>query len=529
MSNSQISQPLSHDQTAFDLSPSIVSRGTSWIKYLELTFILILFIVLFRDTIFPTISSWSKKENLYSVLIVLLSFYMIWRKKQFLTNAQVESSPFLGSIITAFSCFLLIIGKLSATLIIQQISIIGVLLGITLLLLGNSYFSILLLPLTYLILAFPLFDQILNHWSFSFQLLAATLASAFLKIAGMTLYQHGQYIELPHITLEVGRMCNGINHMLALFSLSIPLASVTQETRLRKFALILFALFFAVFANGFRIAFIGIWTKYQPNAEIHGPLGTLYASSFFLVALFFLFCLAIFTGKRYIKQTFSKQPADISTINFKEKLLHISPKAIFITLFLFFITASYTYFSRPVPYYPSVNLQKLSLSVPGWSEHDTEVFNLPFENDMKGIELRRVYQNNLGNKLGLYVKYFPAQTQDAEIINHRYDWLHNNSKIIPVEIDQSHMIPVKQTRFRSGDKIYIAYFWYGLTTGIYTDRLKVKLANILSTAIFRKNNGYIAILFAESGNTAYNNNFKNSIGPFMQVAYPQFSHIFGNL
>ena len=81
----------------------------------------------------------------------------------------------------------------------------------------------------------------MDGFSIYFQLAASWIAYNLLHLTGITALRSAQFIELPNITLEVARACNGINHIMALVSLSIPLAFWSRHTWQKKIILIISA------------------------------------------------------------------------------------------------------------------------------------------------------------------------------------------------------------------------------------------------------------------------------------------------
>jgi len=113
----------------------------------------------------------------------------------------------------------------------------------------------------------------------------------------VVLTQH--FLELPHIQLDVVRECSGINHIIALMSLAIPLAYFSDIPRIVRPLLVAFSFFLGIFLNGLRVAMIGLWSV--NHKDLHGPVSTLFTSSIFfagLVVLLLITCLPLSRGRR---------------------------------------------------------------------------------------------------------------------------------------------------------------------------------------------------------------------------------------
>lgn len=203
----------------------------------------------------------------------------------------------MGSLVVIIGCLILLAGKWSATLLIEKVSLVATFLGLTWLLLGTRYLKILWLPISYLLFMFPLFEKSLGTLSIYFQLLTAWIALAFLKLTGMPVVLSDTYIELPHITLEIGRACSGISQIFALVALAVFVAYVTEGTRRRGVFLALSAFAIGVVLNGFRVALIAFWTGIRGEGFEHGPFDIFYVSFVFIGGVSILLLLSAMKGK----------------------------------------------------------------------------------------------------------------------------------------------------------------------------------------------------------------------------------------
>lgn len=255
--------------------------------------------VLYFDTFVRFVKNLFTYENSHGLLILGVSLYLIWEKRDLLRRLPVQPNLIFGSLLTVFGCFIFLSGKLSGTQLLQQISLVVTLLGAIWLVLGDRFFRALLVPVGYIIFMFGLFEEIFGSISIYLQSITAWIAFHLLNLTGWPIFLKGQIIELPHISLEVARACNGINHIIALVALAVPLAIMTQRTLTRKMSLILISFLVGIFANGLRVALIGVWSYYNKGGPVHGPFDTLYVSFIFFFGMGLLFIISRFLAKPF--------------------------------------------------------------------------------------------------------------------------------------------------------------------------------------------------------------------------------------
>ena len=258
------------------------------------------FIAAYSEILAWVVRGWFSFERSYSLVILLLSLYMIWSRREFIRQTPARPNLFFGSLLTVVGCFIIVAGKLSNTLMVQGISLVIVLLGLIWLILGSRHLKMFFIPLGYLFFMFYLLEEALGRFSVFFQSATALIAAQLLRFSGMPVALHDNLIELPHITLEVARVCNGINHIVALTAMSVPFAFMTYRSASKKVLIALVALLVGLFLNGLRVTLIGYWTKYQPEGPLHGPFDLFYVS-FILFFGLILFALPLALTKRWKK------------------------------------------------------------------------------------------------------------------------------------------------------------------------------------------------------------------------------------
>ncbi len=214
---------------------------------------------------------WGGDDYSHGFLVPVIFSYLIWQKREQLAQLPVAPSLSLGLPTMILAGLMLTFGKLGSILVLEEISLLIMIVGLILSVLGTSYIKALAFPVSYLIFMLPIFDDVIDQIHWPFQLLAAGIGSWLLQGIGIPVFRQAQYLQLPRITLEVAEVCSGVRYLISVLAIGIPLAYLTQHTFLRRGILVGFAVSVALLANGLRVALIGVWVHYSGHYVLHGP------------------------------------------------------------------------------------------------------------------------------------------------------------------------------------------------------------------------------------------------------------------
>lgn len=246
------------------------------------------FLYVYASVFPPLIADWSDDPNYsHGFLVPLLSVYFVWERRQRLAAATRQPSWF-GLFIMLMGLSLLVFGNIGAELFLMRFSMIVVLTGLVLYLLGWRYVHILAFPLAFLLFMIPLPAIILNTITFPLQLLAAKVSTQALQLVNLPVYREGNIIFLPHVTLEIVEACSGIRSLVSLVALAVVFAYLTQRHMVKRWMLVLSAVPIALVANAFRIWGTGILAHLYGTQVAEGFYHTFAGWLVFVVAFVLL-------------------------------------------------------------------------------------------------------------------------------------------------------------------------------------------------------------------------------------------------
>jgi exosortase len=266
-----------------------MSRRTSSVVALAL--IALGFAALYRDVLVKLVRDWSQDDNYsHGFLIVPIALYFAWERRDRLMAAPYKPS-LLGLVAVILSVITLAAGELGAELFLTRISILGVMGGSILFVLGWEHLRILFLPVAFLLLMIPIPAIIFNQIAFPLQLLASRFGETTLWAMQIPVLREGNVITLANTQLEVAEACSGIRSLISLLTLGIVYGYFMHPSVWVRTLLALATIPVAILANGFRVAGTGIAAHYYGPEAAEGFFHTFSGWLVFLAAFAMLFVM----------------------------------------------------------------------------------------------------------------------------------------------------------------------------------------------------------------------------------------------
>jgi exosortase len=197
----------------------------------------------------------------HGMFVPAFSAYVLWLSRSRLRAACGRGHP-VGALLVLLGLGVLAIGRWEASLLVQGASLVITVAGLILWGFGAQCLRRAAFPVTFLLLMAPLPRQIVDAVTLNLQLFAAGFAGEVLERLDIPFYLHDQMIDLSTITLDVAEVCNGLRFLLALVTVTIAFAQLTQRSLARKVILVASAVPIAILANAVRVATIAAGVYY---------------------------------------------------------------------------------------------------------------------------------------------------------------------------------------------------------------------------------------------------------------------------
>ncbi len=249
---------------------------------------------------FETFALSARNDEYTHILLILpVSATLIYLERQRLQPARGWelrlSAAFIGLAVVIICCTLLFSTSFTndVRLSIHMFALVLAWIGIFVLCFGRRSARIVLFPLLFLFGLVPFPQKVLDSIIAQLQLGSAWSAHALFTVCGVPVIQHGVFLTIPGLTVQVAQECSSIRSSSMLLVTTIILAQVLLRSPWSKALVIGLAVPLSVAKNGLRIFTIAmLGTRVDPGyltGRLHHQGGIL----FFLIALLGIFAVLI--------------------------------------------------------------------------------------------------------------------------------------------------------------------------------------------------------------------------------------------
>ncbi len=243
----------------------------------------VLFYLLYRINFEQLVHVWSTNPNFsQGFLIPVISAMFIYLRWNTLRNLPIKPT-YIGLILLMFGVFGQVLFRITGQEQFSDLSMLVVLFGLALWLLGWQQMKILWLPICYLLFMINPPQALYVKLTTPLQSIAASGGAHMLLLFGIHAYREATQIHLQvgdkWPSLNVAQACSGIRMLTAFFALAVALAYSTNRPMWQKLALSLCALPIAIFVNALRVTLSGVLFAYAGSewarGSTHASLGLL--------------------------------------------------------------------------------------------------------------------------------------------------------------------------------------------------------------------------------------------------------------
>jgi exosortase len=247
------------------------------------------FALAFHSTLNSLLNVWATSEDYsHGFLIIPVSLYLIWRKRQELAMLRIYSSK-SGLAIIVISLFLYLFSKLGGIATLASLAMVFTIWGIVVYLYGYEVTKRLAFPLFFLFFMIPVPSQIYASLTIPLQLLVTKISTIILAFTGMPVHAEGNLVLLPDNKLQVVNACSGLWSMTSILTLSALFGYLMLNSFWSKSLLFLSGIPISIFVNIIRIVLLAVLSHFF-IMDIGGePFHSLMGVTIFIFAFIFLF------------------------------------------------------------------------------------------------------------------------------------------------------------------------------------------------------------------------------------------------
>jgi len=235
------------------MTKNLVKSNLFTLENLKLILIPACLAAVYYPVFVKLVIDWSENDNYsHGFFIPFISAYMIYSRRDELRRLKIQPSNW-GLLLLVLGLLQMILARTGSEFFMQRTSLIPVLLGISLFLLGTRITKKILFPIIFLIFMMPLPTIIWNKIAFPMQLFATMLTENVVRLIGIPVLREGNILYLAETTLEVVDACSGLRSLVTMFALSATFAWFADLSVLRKWILFILAAPIAILANIVRL------------------------------------------------------------------------------------------------------------------------------------------------------------------------------------------------------------------------------------------------------------------------------------
>lgn len=436
---------------------------------------------------------WKNTVYSYGFLIPGISGYLVWTRRSRLQAIPARSSPVRGSLLLIAGLALLVTGRAARLNLAGEFSILVVISGACLLVWGAARFRELLFPIGYLAFMIPAWDFFTTRLHPPLQLFAARAGIALLEAVGVPVAREGTKILLPHRTLEVAQACSGVNFLIAVVALGIPLAALTLRGWTRRVLLIVFGVAVAIGSNSLRVALIGILSYLGYAGDVHGPGHMLQGMFVAVIGYVALFAGAWFLSRDESRRMATKpRPADPVT-HPGARAPSVLPAAFVCAALLG--TGAYLHLHRSRPAPLTNRLCDFPRSIGSWRGEDVTPDDTLFAAFRGDSTLVRIYRRAPDEEVILCLGYDASQPPGHNALTDRTRLLHEGARVATIPVEQGDSILAAEVVRPFQDRACVVLLWYDMNQRQTPNRLSAKLhTGWADIARGRSNGGVVGVL-----------------------------------
>lgn len=434
----------------------------------------------------------------FGYIVPAVALFLLWTRREALDGVRPRGSSGAGLAVVAIAALLLLTGQGMGVQVLQQLAFLVALVAVVMVLYGVEVLKRTWVAWAYLLLMVPFWDGLTEPLHLPFQRLSASLGVRLLHAGGVPAYQEDTLLFLPALTIEVARACSGINYVIAVVALGLPLAYLYLSGVWRRVLLVLGAVGIAAASNGLRIALIALLSYWNVGSPLHGPLHVLHG--LFVSGVGYG---ALFGGLWLLMPPPHGGPARASSAR-SDPAPHFArlpwnefsvPRAVALTV-LFLALSAAPWALAPTPATRAKPLSALPLQLDGWAAGGTP---LVLERWWAGADdesfLR--YERYSGEAVDAAIAWYGLQEQGKELVSHLMDGLRRRSSITSVPLASGESMEVNLVRGRLGTRERVGLFWYEIDGRPVASSAAAKWWTLWGVLTKRRNDGFIVVLLAD--------------------------------
>ncbi len=229
---------------------------------------------------------WATDEQGHGVIILCLSYWLLFKRRQQLADLATEPRPLIGWALVSLALLLYVLGRTQSIILFEVGSKILLFVGLLLVFKGVAAVRVALFPLFFLIFMIPLPGALVATVTTPLKLAVSSVAEFVLFNVGYPIGRTGVILTVGPYQLLVADACAGLNSMFTLEALGLLYMNLMNYQSLRRnITLAILIVPIAFVANVIRVMILILVTYHFGDAAGQGFVHGFAGMVLFMVAL----------------------------------------------------------------------------------------------------------------------------------------------------------------------------------------------------------------------------------------------------
>lgn len=449
----------------------------------------------YGETVGSMVATWIHSETYaHGFLIVPISAWLVWQRR--IVIQTLNPKPTFWFIVPlAAAGIIWLLGNLASVLVVQQYSLVFMILFVVATILGHQIVKELAFPLLYLLFAVPfgeiLLPMLMEH--------TADFTVFALKMTGIPVYREGLFFTLPSGNWSVIEACSGLRYLIASLTLGFLYAYLTYQSLSRRLIFIALSIVVPIAANWMRAYMIVMIGHLSSMKLAVGVDHLIYGWIFFGIVMFLLF----WVGSFWRESPHETLPDESSALG-KFIAPPVWPHIIVAVLVSAVVVAMFPTLASRLQ---SGSHTQPALQAPdglqGWKINDGSLAGWVPRYLNPTARLSQLYSNG-PNRVELYIGYYRNQRQNAEMISSQNFLVHSVDKVWSSVSESLRALSANgndfriiETVIRGRDTRLLVWHWFWVD-GIHTaNPYWAKLLQARSQLLGRGDNSAVIVVSAQ--------------------------------
>lgn len=202
--------------------------------------------------------NWVELEEFnHGPLMLVVALYLLWKRKDMLLTGA-PSRSWLGLGVMVFAAVLYLVSIRAAVIPPRHYSILILIYGLFLFAGGKRYGNCVMPSLVLMLFAVPPPAFVNADLTWALQIFSTDLSVQLLRLAGVSVFQDGNVIDLGKMKLEVAEACAGLRYLYPMVGLGALSGMLFDISWAKRGLFLIIAAVVAILMNSVRIFFTGL-------------------------------------------------------------------------------------------------------------------------------------------------------------------------------------------------------------------------------------------------------------------------------